>query len=119
MSEITPFHLDNKTILITGASSGIGRQCAISCDKMGARIVLLGRNRERLNDTLNNLNTDKNHLMFPVDSTNKDELGKVIQEIKSDCNIVDGIVHAAGISATLPFRRVTKKKMEKYSTPQP
>ena len=52
MNVYNPFSLENKTILITGASSGIGRQCAIDCSKMGARVVLIGRNKERLYETL-------------------------------------------------------------------
>ena len=47
-----PFSLSGKTILVTGASSGIGRATAIECSKMGAVIVLTGRNQERLQETL-------------------------------------------------------------------
>ena len=46
-----PFSLGNKTIIITGASSGIGRECAIACSKMGARIVLIGLSNDRLIET--------------------------------------------------------------------
>ena len=48
----TPFSLEGKTIVITGASSGIGRQCAIDCAGMGANVVLVARNEERLQETL-------------------------------------------------------------------
>ena len=47
-----PFDLSDRTIVVTGASSGIGAQCAIDCSKMGATIVLIGRNEERLQKTL-------------------------------------------------------------------
>lgn len=47
-----PFSLENKVIIVTGASSGIGAQCAIDCSKMGARVVLVARNEERLKQTL-------------------------------------------------------------------
>ena len=47
-----PFSLIGKTILVTGASSGIGRSIAIECSKMGANIILSGRNLERLQETL-------------------------------------------------------------------
>ena len=52
MSEFNPFSLNGKKIMITGASSGIGRQCAIDCSKMGATVVLIGRDESRLQETL-------------------------------------------------------------------
>ena len=47
-----PFSLEGKTILVTGASSGIGRGAAIECSKMGAKVIVTARNEERLNETL-------------------------------------------------------------------
>lgn len=44
----SPFSLNNKVILITGASSGIGKQCAVSCSKMGAKVILIARNHEKV-----------------------------------------------------------------------
>ena len=58
MTEFNPFSLKGKTILITGASSGIGQQCAIDCSKMGAKVLLIARNEERLQDTLSCLEGD-------------------------------------------------------------
>lgn len=46
--DFNPFTLSGKTILVTGASSGIGRATAIVCARMGARVVLSGRNTEAL-----------------------------------------------------------------------
>lgn len=51
---INPFTLLNKTIVVTGASSGIGRQCAITLNQMGAFVILLGRSEERLLETVGN-----------------------------------------------------------------
>jgi len=50
-----PFSLSGKTILVTGASSGIGRAIAIECSKMGATVILTARNRERLNETMSQM----------------------------------------------------------------
>ena len=52
---MSAFSLENKTILITGASSGIGEASAIECDKHGANLILLGRDETRLNKTLKKL----------------------------------------------------------------
>ena len=48
---MNPFSLEGKLIVVTGASSGIGRQCAIDCSKMGASVVLIARDEERLKET--------------------------------------------------------------------
>lgn len=46
-----PFALSGKTVLVTGASSGIGKVTAIECSKMGASVIITGRDQERLNET--------------------------------------------------------------------
>ena len=52
MDTFNPFSLNGKTILVTGASSGIGRGIAITCSKMGAKVIINGRNEKKLNETL-------------------------------------------------------------------
>lgn len=49
--DYNPFSLQNKTILVTGASSGIGRAIAVECSRMGALLIITGRNEERLKET--------------------------------------------------------------------
>ena len=61
MESFNPFSLEGRTIIITGASSGIGKQCAIDCSKMGAKIILIARNEERLKETLSLMNNRDNH----------------------------------------------------------
>ena len=53
-----PFSLEGKTIMVTGASSGIGRQCAIDCSKMGAKVVAVARNKERLCSVVDEMATE-------------------------------------------------------------
>lgn len=72
-----PFSLDGKKIVITGASSGIGRQCAIDCSKMGARVVLIGRNISKLTDTLNQMAHREYHLPISFDLNNSKEIGNL------------------------------------------
>jgi len=58
------FNLSNKNIIVTGASSGIGKQCAITFSQLGANIILIARNKERLKATFNKLEKG-NHLIIP------------------------------------------------------
>ena len=66
MSNYNPYSLDQKTIIITGASSGIGKTTAIECSKMGANLIISGRNRDRLEQTFNLLEGE-GHKMFVAD----------------------------------------------------
>lgn len=88
-----PFSLDGKTILVTGASSGIGRGTAIECAKMGGRLVLSGRNEERLQETFSSLEGE-GHIVLCGDLNIED----VRNELANNMPALDGIVHCAGIS---------------------
>lgn len=88
-----PFSLEGKTILVTGASSGIGRGTAIECAKMGAKVVLSGRNEARLQDTFASLEGG-GHVVLCGD-LNSEEIRK---EIVGKMPELDGIVYCAGIS---------------------
>ena len=56
--EYNPFTLAGKTILVTGASSGIGKETAVTCSRMGAKVVITARNQERLQATFDQLNPE-------------------------------------------------------------
>lgn len=88
------FSLSGKTILITGASSGIGRAIAISCSQHGAKVVLTGRNQERLQATLDALDRD-GHLVIPADLTDV----ALRQALAEQVPVLDGVVHCAGIGS--------------------
>lgn len=102
-----PFTLEGKTILITGASSGIGRTTAIECSKMGAKIIACGRNKERLQETLNKLEGN-GHSIFEGDLLEQDVIEKLIKEVP----ILDGLVLSAGRGLTLPFQFCTREKFD-------
>lgn len=87
------FSLEGKTILVTGASSGIGRCVAVECSKKGARLVINGRNHERLEQTLSQLEGE-NHLMLPADLSE----GSAVDEMVAQLPLLDGVSHNAGIS---------------------
>lgn len=98
-----PFSLENKHIVITGASSGIGRQCAISCSKMGAKVTLIGRNVERLQETCDLMEGD-GHFVFSFDVTQVNLIKDLIELIVNKVGKIDGFIHAAGIEKTLPLK---------------
>jgi NAD(P)-dependent dehydrogenase (short-subunit alcohol dehydrogenase family) len=109
-----PFSLQNKVIVITGASSGIGRQCAIDCSKMGASVVLIGRNIERLYETLTLMEQKKLHHVLSFDLTDFKEVTQRIKEISMEVNGFHGLLNCAGISTTLPMKYVSSEKLKQY-----
>ena len=87
-----PFSLQGKTILVTGASSGIGRAIAEACAKMGATVVLNGRNAERLKSVCNEL-PGENHTIIMADLTDYATVSAAVEGMPR----LDGVVHCAGI----------------------
>lgn len=102
-----PYSLEGKEILITGASSGIGKETAIQCSKMGARIVLTARNKERLDETLNALEGE-GHLVLSAELTNQEDLENLVSEIEA----LNGVVLCAGKGMTSPFVFSTRDKLD-------
>lgn len=88
-----PFSLKNKTILVTGASSGIGKSIAIECSKLGARVIITSRSEDKLKLTLRAMEGE-GHMLLIADLT----IIKDIQNLVSQLPYLDGIVHNAGIS---------------------
>lgn len=93
-----PFSLKGKTILVTGASSGIGRASAIECSKLGAKVVITARDENRLSNTLQEL-VDDGHQMFICDLKNEADIDKLVAEIPE----VQGLINNAGFTKTLPI----------------
>ena len=108
-----PFTLENKTILVTGASSGIGRQCAIDCSKMGAKVVLLARNEARLKETLSMMEGE-GHLLVSQDLTDFEALPQLVKDIVGKVGPLDGALHCAGISNTEPLKLVGVERLEEF-----
>lgn len=98
-----PFSLSGKTILVTGASSGIGRATAVECSKMGARVILTARSQERLEETLSLMDNREEHHIIVRDLGNEDAAKCLIDALQVDN--LDGVVHCAGISkrTMLPY----------------
>lgn len=103
-----PFTLKGKTILVTGASSGIGRETAIVCSKMGARVVVTARNAERIAKTLDCLEGE-GHIGIVADLT----VGDQIDNLASETYELDGIVHCAGIGDRTLLKMAREKDIER------
>ena len=88
-----PFSLNGKTILVTGASSGIGKSIAVECSKMGANLIISARNKIRLNETFELLEGN-NHQQYCADLTNMEDLRSLVQFLPK----LDGFVSNAGIA---------------------
>ena len=90
-----PFTLQDKTILVTGASSGIGKSTALECSKLGATVVITGRNEERLQEVFNLLDCkyNQNHLMVVADLATDDGLVHLVSRLPK----LDGVSSNAGI----------------------
>ncbi|MGI4718296.1 MAG: SDR family NAD(P)-dependent oxidoreductase [Janthinobacterium lividum] len=99
-----PFHLSGKTVLVTGASSGIGRAAAIACAQAGASLVLTGRDRGRLDATLALLappaSADGAHRAIVADLIDPSRLAALAEA----AGMLDGVVHSAGVSGFAPVR---------------
>ena len=107
MAVFNPFSLEGKTILVTGASSGIGRGIAITCSKMGATVVVAGRNSSKLDETLNMMEMG-NHLRMICDLTQSGQL----QTSVADLPKLDGVVHCAGIGQRILCKQLSEKDIE-------
>ena len=106
-----PFSLEGKNILITGASSGIGRQCAIFCSEMGANVILVARDEERLQGTLGQLRNG-NHIYYSQDITDYEEMEPLIADAVLKLGEISGVVHSAGAEMTLPINMLKAQKFE-------
>jgi NAD(P)-dependent dehydrogenase (short-subunit alcohol dehydrogenase family) len=98
----SPFSLEGKNIMITGASSGLGESVAIECSESKARLHIAGRNEEKLDQTFNQLNGD-NHSKFSFDLASTEDILNFCSELPS----LDGLVLCAGITKSIPVKHVS------------
>ena len=101
-----PFSLAGKTILVTGASSGIGRAIAVECSRMGATVIITARNEERLSKTLS-LMSGGEHKLLCADLCNEADMENLCNSVPD----LDGLVNCAGIVHTLPFQFINREAL--------
>lgn len=107
MAGFNPFTLEGKTILVTGASSGIGRGIAATCSKMGATVILTGRSQMKLVASLALLEKGE-HKMIAVDLTNAESMSRMVGELPA----LDGVVHCAGIGQRVLCKMATDQDVD-------
>lgn len=104
MEQFNPFSLKGKQILVTGASSGIGRGIAMACSKMGATVILNGRNIERLNEVNNQL-SEGEHKVIVADLSDRAAVISMVHEMPK----LDGVVMCAGVANRIPCKAITQE----------
>jgi NAD(P)-dependent dehydrogenase (short-subunit alcohol dehydrogenase family) len=102
-----PFSLAGKTILITGASAGIGRGIAVVCAGMGAQVILSARNAVRLQETLSALEGE-GHSYIAADLTDTEQRAILVEQLPT----LDGVVHCAGVGSRVPCKMVTQEDID-------
>lgn len=105
------FRLDGRNIVITGASSGIGRQCAIECSKRGARLILVARNEKNLQETLEKMNGE-GHSLVTLDLSLLDKIEGKLTPVMESFGKIHGLVHSAGTQVTAPLAQMKLEKQE-------
>ncbi|HBS85217.1 MAG: hypothetical protein A2W91_01895 [Bacteroidetes bacterium GWF2_38_335] len=99
--------LNGKIILVTGGSSGIGSQCAVTLSNCGAKLIITGRNEANLRETMNKL-SGEGHKFFTTDLTKEDEIDDLISRLPK----LNGVVFSAGVSQPRPTKFLNKKLID-------
>ena len=94
-----PYSLEGKTILVTGASSGIGRASAIECSQLGAKVIITARNQERLSETFSMLQGE-GHQVITCDLADENNINRLVEEVSE----IHGLVNNAGFTKLLPVQ---------------
>lgn len=105
--DFNPFSLEGKTVLVTGASSGIGQAIAITCSKMKATVIITGRNRQKLENTYSLLEGN-NHQILIADLTNERDTDNLVSQLPK----LDGIVYNAGIGSRKLCKMIEKEDID-------
>lgn len=107
-----PFSLENKTVLVTGASSGIGRSIAIECSRMRAEVIITARNEGRLKETLS-LMAPGNHRMLVADLTDEDSIIGLVNSLP----VLNGVVNNAGVGNRVLCKAVKESDLDEVIKP--
>ena len=107
-----PFSLAGKTILVTGASSGIGRGIAIACAHMGANVIITARNLVRLQETLAVM-PGEGHTIISANLTDNEQRQQLVEQLPA----LDGLVHCAGVGSRVPCKNIEQSDIDNVMQP--
>lgn len=107
-----PFSLAGKTILVTGASSGIGRGIAVACARMGANVIITARNLVRLQETLAAM-PGNGHTIIVADLTDNEQRQQLVEKLPT----LDGLVHCAGVGSRVPCKNIEQSDIDNVMQP--
>lgn len=110
---INPMELTGKHVLITGGSSGIGRQCAVQASRLGARVTIIARSEEKLRETIQMAQRPEEHACYPFDLNEIEKIETLVKTIAAERGAVDGFVHAAGIGTSRMIKSAKPGFVEK------
>ncbi len=113
MNEYNPFSLKGKTILVTGASSGIGRSIAVECSKIGANVIITARNQAKLEETMSLMSNDVDKKYIIADLTNTEDIERLVDDIPQ----LNGVVHNAGVGNRSICKMIKASDIESVMTP--
>ena len=108
---VNPFDMQGRTVLVTGASSGLGRETAILLSELNARVALSGRSRERLEETLSQM-SGEGHRIEPFDLNETDAIPDWIKRIAAETGPLGGLAHCAGVVTTIPVQAASTSRIE-------
>lgn len=103
----TIFSLEGKSILVTGASSGIGRSISILCSKMGAKVFITARREDKLKETLSEMTEECEYII--ADLSKQDDIERLVNNLPK----LDGVVHSSGIGSRQLCKNVTREEVIK------
>ncbi|WP_340394761.1 SDR family oxidoreductase [Paenibacillus sp. FSL E2-0177] len=110
---MNPYSLEGKSIVVFGASSGIGQVTAQFLSTLGARLILTGRSKDKLIDTLQNMENTKDHLVKTLDLQYPDRVRDWLKEVVQETGTkLDGMVYSAGIHYFTPLRSINHDHMQ-------
>lgn len=109
---INPMDLSGKTYLVTGASSGMGRHVCILLSQLGAKVVMVARNEERLSETRNQMENSEIHKVISFDLSKLDDIETMVKDSLVEVGKYDGFVHCAGLGTMKTLQATTHEFMD-------
>ena len=103
---VNPMDLTGRRILVTGASSGLGREISILANRLGASVIMVARRQDKLADVCKQLDGGHNRY-YAYDLKNISGIEELIAQIVSENGVLDGLVHSAGIANIRPLSDTT------------